>query len=424
MSRLVALPYMQQFKCIADQCEDTCCQNWHVRLDKIHYQRMADWSENEPGEKVFFSEKVILNDSEIVSDKSYAYIQMNENGFCPYFSVNKLCRLHAQQGIDMLPTICAYYPRIISTKNTTMELSGALSCPEVVRLCLSEDIDNHVLLKTDAAILPPREEILVHRKLVLDDSSPLYDKYFENVQQSFIDIIKLKDSDYFTRLYILASYSHSISTIYFEDCLALDPDALENYRLHVFDDSYKQSVSHFMAQYENEQPIACIVIFSILSLKEQQAPDEKLSKMVVQVFNHYAKQLGFDSYHEVQNAADYSNVFLERYQMFSNKVHYQVEDYLIKYLLNCFYREWFITMPSAFIYIQMLLVRVAIIRFLIYSRVSPEMSAAQIKEISVEVIYLFARAVDHNMPFLQVVYEALNEQQMLQFDYSAPLIKF
>jgi len=424
MSELLSLPYMQEFKCIADKCEDTCCQHWHVRIDKAHYQRMFEWVEENPSQKKLFSEAVLIDESKIASDKSYAYIKMRENGSCPYLNSQRQCNLQIKKGLELLPDICAFYPRIITERNSTMELSGALSCPEVVRLCLSEDINNHVLLSLDKSGIPASKDILVHRRLSIDENSSLYEKYFEKVQQTFIDIIKLTDCGYFTRLYILASYSHSISTIYFDNCVSLDSDALENYRLHVFDSDYMQSVNNFMGQYENDQPLACIVIYSVLLLKQQQAPEDKLSKMVVDVFNYYAQQLGFSSYTEIENAADYSAVFQKRYQMFSSTIHHQVEDYLTKYLLNCFYREWFITMPSAFIYIQMLLVRVAIIRFIIYSRISPEMSGMQIKEISVEVIYQFARAVDHNMPFLQVIYEALNEQQMLHFDYSTPLIKF
>ncbi len=425
MFELLSLPYMQQFKCIADKCEDTCCQHWHVRIDKIHYQRMLEWAEDNPEQKKLFSKAVLLNESDVASDKSYAYIQMDDNGYCPYLNPQQQCTLHLQKGIEILSDICAFYPRIITEKNSTLELSGALSCPEVVRLCLSADINDHVMLSSDNSVITSlREDIPIHRTLSIDDNSLPYERYFPKVQQTFIDIIKLGDCDYFTRLYILASYSHSISTIYFAQCVSVDSDALENYRLHVFDPDYKQSVSHFMKQYENEQPLACIVIYSVLLLKQQQAPDEKLSKSVVEIFNQYAKQSGFSSYTEIENASDYSVLFQKRYGMFSNAVHQQIEDYLTKYLLNCFTREWFITMPSAFIYIQMLLVRVAIIRFIIYSRISPEMEAAHVKDIAVEVIYQFARAVDHNMPFLQIVYEALNEQQMLHFDYSTPLIKF
>jgi len=424
MAEFLSLPYMQKFKCIADKCEDTCCKDWHVRIDKVHYQRMLKWVESNPLQMDIFSKSVSLNTANIASDKSYAYIQMDDNGYCPYLNVQKQCSLHVEKGIEILSDICAFYPRIITERNSILELNGALSCPEVVRLCLSDDINNHVLLKSDSALLSVRDDVPIHRTLSVEDESPIYEKNFGKVQQTFIDIIKLSDCDYFARLYILASYTHSISTIYFDGCKPIDSDVLENYRLHVFEVDYKQSVNHFMAQYENEQPLACIIIYSVLILKLQQAPDENFSKMVVDIFNDLAEQLGYSSYLDIEDAAEYSTLFQSRYQMFSNRVHHQIEDYLTKYLLNCFYREWFITMPSAFIYIQMLLVRTAIIRFLIYNRISPEMKAEKIKSISVEVIYQFARAIDHNMPFLQVVYEALNEQQMLHFDYSTPLIKF
>jgi hypothetical protein len=42
----------------------------------------------------------------------------------------------------------------------------------------------------------------------------------------------------------------------------------------------------------------------------------------------------------------------------------------------------------------------------------------------VEIVYLYARSIDHNLTFLQVVYQAMLEQQMMTFDYSMAFIKF
>jgi hypothetical protein len=41
----------------------------------------------------------------------------------------------------------------------------------------------------------------------------------------------------------------------------------------------------------------------------------------------------------------------------------------------------------------------------------------------VKLIYLFARSIDHNHAFLNVIFQAMLEQQMLSFDYSLPFIK-
>ena len=64
MPKLHSLPYMQKFMCIADKCEDTCCQHWHVRVDRLHYQRMFDWAQKDSTQKVIFSKSVLLNDSD------------------------------------------------------------------------------------------------------------------------------------------------------------------------------------------------------------------------------------------------------------------------------------------------------------------------------------------------------------------------
>ena len=93
-------------------------------------------------------------------------------------------------------------------------------------------------------------------------------------------------------------------------------------------------------------------------------------------------------------------------------------------------REWFISMPDPFVYFHLLTIRLAILRFLITSHpriqsfLQQQADSAQIDKQLVEIVYLFARGIDHNLAFLQVVYQAMAEQQMMSFDYAMPFIKF
>jgi hypothetical protein len=96
-------------------------------------------------------------------------------------------------------------------------------------------------------------------------------------------------------------------------------------------------------------------------------------------------------------------------------------------------------MPDLFTYVHMLSIRLAILRFLVYShpeiyRLAEQLTAKtlpakaheiqQLRDWLVGVIYKNSRAIDHNTSFLQVVYDAIHEQQMMTHEYSLPFIRF
>lgn len=87
-------------------------------------------------------------------------------------------------------------------------------------------------------------------------------------------------------------------------------------------------------------------------------------------------------------------------------------------------------MPDPFIYFYLLMIRLAILRFLIVSHPQLQHYLQQQADDSlldkqlVEIACLFARGINHNLGFLQVLYLAMAEQQMMSFDYAMPFIKF
>jgi len=87
-------------------------------------------------------------------------------------------------------------------------------------------------------------------------------------------------------------------------------------------------------------------------------------------------------------------------------------------------------MPDPFVYIHMLTIRLAILRFIITSYLQTQHSlqqqsdSAEFDKLVVENVYLFACGIDHKLAFLKVVYQAMLEQQMMSFEYAMPFIKF
>ena len=60
---------------------------------------------------------------------------------CPLLGADGLCGVHANLGESALPMTCTSYPRSLGIRGAdqTKELSGFLSCPEVVRQLLAHD---------------------------------------------------------------------------------------------------------------------------------------------------------------------------------------------------------------------------------------------------------------------------------------------
>ena len=73
----------------------------------------------------------------------------------------------------------------------------------------------------------------------------------------------------------------------------------------------------------------------------------------------------------------------------------------------------------------MLLVRTSILRTLIYLDAGrgEKLPQHKLKQRIVYIIYNFSRNIDQNHEFLKVVYNALSEQTMLNFDFSPAFIK-
>ncbi len=121
--------YVSEFSCIGPDCEDSCCIDWSVHVDKQSYQKTMAHPEL----------KSLAEDSmQIINNKEddWAIIRFNEQGKCPFLQENKLCKIHALAGEDALSDTCRSYPRISRVRGVDSFESLSLSCPEAARKIL------------------------------------------------------------------------------------------------------------------------------------------------------------------------------------------------------------------------------------------------------------------------------------------------
>ena len=429
--------YFLEFHCLGGDCEDTCCQDWEIKLDKHHYDLLQQKMTADPDEKSCFETYIRINERPVMGDYDYAHILMREDGKCPMLGQDGLCNIHRKYGEEPLGNVCAFFPRVISRCGNDMEMTGALSCPEVARLCLLHE-EPVRMSRFNVSTLPRSRNYPILRELPMVEGDH-YAAHFKQIRTTLMAIVNKDSYPLDSRLFALATFANRISTFYHKDCQPVNELVLEEAITDATDDAVMTNLNEYLLQYTSSDPVCLIVIHSILQLKLQQFPDENLSKLIAEVMARYQQQ---HDNGEAMTMEVLQTMVTENTQRIHALFGNRLEQYFSRYLINCLMREWFYTMPDTFTYVQMMIIRLAMLRFLVYSH--PQMLALlqrcetelrpgealptevreELDKLIVAVVYNFARAIDQNLPFLQVVYNAVSEQQMMNFDYSLAFIRY
>ncbi|CAM2065433.1 flagellin lysine-N-methylase [Sulfidibacter corallicola] len=136
---LTGLAYMNRFRCIGPDCEETCCYGWRINLPRAEYEDLTGiYGSQRDGFACFELNSLPEGVPERLANESFAFLKMKEDLFCPFLDKG-LCVIHRDHGESHLPTVCATYPRRILELPREDVLTGSLSCPEMARVCLLDD---------------------------------------------------------------------------------------------------------------------------------------------------------------------------------------------------------------------------------------------------------------------------------------------
>ena len=132
--------YAESFRCIGAACEETCCQQWTVPVDRATWERYQQLPDVPLGALIRSS--VVPQEPEVSrgDPRLFARIQLNSNRMCPLLSTEGLCGIQTAFGDSSLPHVCRTFPRVIHQEQGAAEAALTFSCPEAAR---------HVLLDPD-----------------------------------------------------------------------------------------------------------------------------------------------------------------------------------------------------------------------------------------------------------------------------------
>lgn len=119
--------YFDSFRCIAQHCPDSCCKEWDVQVD----ESAAAFYRNLKGPLGDRLRQVLADDPEAGT------VMTIENGRCPMWRADGLCRIQAELGHDALCKTCREFPRLTHDYGDFIEYGLELSCPEAARLILT-----------------------------------------------------------------------------------------------------------------------------------------------------------------------------------------------------------------------------------------------------------------------------------------------
>ncbi len=125
---IVKNPFYDPFRCIAQNCPDSCCKEWSVQVDDASAARYRSLP-GSLGDRL--RQVLIREDGE--------FVIAIEDGRCPMWRSDGLCRIQAELGEQALCETCRAFPRLTHDYGDFAELTLELSCPEVSRLLLTQE---------------------------------------------------------------------------------------------------------------------------------------------------------------------------------------------------------------------------------------------------------------------------------------------
>lgn len=120
--------YFKKFKCIASECEDTCCAGWEIVVDDETY----DYYKCVKGK---FGNRL---KNEIVQDEDGDNIFILKGNRCAFLNDRDLCDIYNELGEEHLCYTCKEYPRFTEEFGSIREVGLSLSCPEAARIILGK----------------------------------------------------------------------------------------------------------------------------------------------------------------------------------------------------------------------------------------------------------------------------------------------
>lgn len=132
--------YYKNFKCIAGDCPDSCCQGWEVDADLQSLKYYSNLDKN-----LEIKQRI---DSVLDKDEfDNTIFRLAPKKRCPFLNDENLCDMHIAIGAEHTPFTCRTFPRFIYDYGSTREIGISFSCP--VASDMMYNLKGHLQFETE-----------------------------------------------------------------------------------------------------------------------------------------------------------------------------------------------------------------------------------------------------------------------------------
>ncbi len=187
------------FRCIGSACEDNCCYDWSIPVDRRTYEMYQTCGDE--GLRPQLRKLITIRPAGGI-DQDYARINLVNNQ-CPLLHEG-LCSVHAGLGESYLPEACASFPRSAVIIDGVQENSLFLSCPEAARLILLDPDRNRI---GEYPAEDPPNRVADYAPVL--DSTPYPD--FHEVRELVRQLLRATSLPRWRRMVILARFCEDLN---------------------------------------------------------------------------------------------------------------------------------------------------------------------------------------------------------------------
>ncbi|MBS6007327.1 MAG: flagellin lysine-N-methylase [Clostridium baratii] len=389
--------YLKEFKCIGGACEDSCCIGWDIDIDKITFRQYYKVKDQEM--KKMFQKNVHNNEYCQAPDVDYGKVKLKKDKRCPFLDECNYCIIQSKLGEEYLSNVCTSFPRILNKIDGYYEMSLDVSCPEAARI---------LLLKEEGIEFEENEENLGKHIISseIDTKSKEFKnlpiKYFKEIRDLSIKIIKNRKFDLNRRLYILGEFINEL-----EEELKYNYENVQRfikeYDINSVKDPYEKDDFSYLLQ----------VDFFKKTMKYLNILNEVDSLS----FKDYTKEVMTGFNFEDDNISKYANVYIEAFEEYSKeyiiKNSFIFENYLVNFIYN--YMFPFSENQSVFDGYIMLLMRYSFIRFYLVGKYIVNKNES--KEEIVRFIQVFSKSIGHHRNYLVNLLKYIKEKEFNNIEF-------
>ena len=398
--------YLDEFKCIGGKCEDTCCKEWSVYVDKNTYEKYNTIRDDNI--RKFITDNIIIRKNYKSEKFDYGVIKLKQNKKCPFLDEDKLCSLQRCFGEGYLSNVCSGFPRIITRINGEYEISLNISCIEAARIILlREEKINFIYGSKNLNKFEPVIEINTRDDFYRNTNG----YYLIPIRKLSINIIQDRNRNIYDRLYILGNSLEYISKklTYNFNSFNMILDEYGNDLHKIFKVKTRDNMDYMMQ----------IVFFKNI-LEIIKGWDDEISRRIKTIIHKVEEGFKFN---DGRSIMDKEYIYVRAYKMVEDNIKFKYNHIFENYLANFMFQSFFPfsesdDMMEDYIFITM---RFSLIVFLIVGNYLYDCESLD-ENLIVHIMQLLSKEIDHNEKGLKEIYNYLRKNGFFNLRFSRMLL--